>query len=784
MQIQNIFSAKSKIKFHDLYRVDGLLELDKLFNEFFICENSELYQQFQYIQNLPVKNQSDLLIEVAPILEDFLAKIFDIKAENKKLQNEHGDFAKLYQIKRNFIQRDVAKKYKLSDAENLDGWTLLEKIIGKAENARDAELKLGGLIEKYLKNENKFKNELKEISLYCAFALYHEKGIKFHQNGFLFKLPKKLDFANLIDLQTINENGVRIKKITDAKLHPRDGFKLTDKGFDLNQTLSEANYCIYCHNQGKDSCSIGLKEKDNSFKKDPFGTELSGCPLEEKISEMNLLKKDGFSIGALAMAIIDNPMIAGTGHRICNDCMKSCIYQKQEPVNIPQIESKVLKDVLTLPYGFEIYSLLTRWNPLNFNNRIAKTDSGYKVLVAGLGPAGFTLAHYLLNEGHLVVAIDGLKIEPLDLEISGVDHYGKRFEFKAIKDINEIYEELDERPVYGFGGVAEYGITARWDKNFLKIIRLLLERRQNFRMLGGVRLGSAMNCEDALTEYKFDHVALCLGAGWPNMIDMKNNFIKGIRSASDFLMALQLTGAEKKHLLTNLQIRLPAIVVGAGLTAIDTASEVLAYYVLQVEKFSERYEILNKIGVEGNWNVEEKIIAAEFLAHAAAIKKTRENGESILDLLKKWGGVKLVYRKKISDSPAYRLNHEELEKALAEGIEFIENAIPVEAIGDEFNHLKSVIISTDNGDVEMAAKSLFVAAGTSPNKAPFYEDKLKFSLDGKSFQILDLLGNKMKAIPSPKDITYPISSILASKFKALILFSNSIKVSFLIILFV
>ena len=29
----------------------------------------------------------------------------------------------------------------------------------------------------------------------------------------------------------------------------------------------------------------------------------------------------------------------------------------------------------------------------------------------------------------------------------------------------------------GFGGVAEYGITVRWDKNFLKIIRLLLERR-------------------------------------------------------------------------------------------------------------------------------------------------------------------------------------------------------------------------------------------------------------------------------------------------------------------
>ena len=56
-------------------------------------------------------------------------------------------------------------------------------------------------------------------------------------------------------------------------------------------------------------------------------------PLEEKISEMHLLK-DGHTIAALAMAMVDNPMLPATGHRICNDCMKGCIYQKQGSVNI------------------------------------------------------------------------------------------------------------------------------------------------------------------------------------------------------------------------------------------------------------------------------------------------------------------------------------------------------------------------------------------------------------------------------------------------------------------
>ena len=88
------------------------------------------------------------------------------------------------------------------------------------------------------------------------------------------------------------------------------------------------------------------------------------------------MKQDGNPIGALAIVTVDNPMCAGTGHRICNDCMKSCIFQKQEPVDIPQAETRTLKDVLELPWGFEIYSLLTRWNPLNFARPLPRPDTG------------------------------------------------------------------------------------------------------------------------------------------------------------------------------------------------------------------------------------------------------------------------------------------------------------------------------------------------------------------------------------------------------------------------
>ena len=139
--------------------------------------------------------------------------------------------------------------------------------------------------------------------------------------------------------------------------------------------------------------------------------------------------------------------------------------------------------------------------------------------------------------------------------------------------------------------MSEYGITVRWDKNFLTLLHLTLARRRGLRMYGGVRFGGTMPIEDAWA-YGFDHVAIAAGAGRPTIIDMKNNLIRGIRKASDFLMALQLTGAFKRDALPNLQARLPAVVIGGGLTAIDTATELMAYYPLQVEKTLTQYETL------------------------------------------------------------------------------------------------------------------------------------------------------------------------------------------------
>jgi NADPH-dependent glutamate synthase beta subunit-like oxidoreductase/NAD(P)H-flavin reductase len=461
--------------------------------------------------------------------------------------------------------------------------------------------------------------------------------------------------------------------------------------------------------------------------------------------------------------------------------MKACIYQKQEPVNIPQAETRTLKDVLELPWGFEIYSLLTRWNPLNLRNPLPKAPSGKRVLVVGMGPAGFSLAHFLMNDGHTVVGIDGLKIEPLPPQLSGVDAAGRRVPFKPVRDVHELYESLDERAMAGFGGVAEYGITVRWDKNFLKIIRLLLERRAQFALFGGVRFGGTITAEDAFA-LGFDHVALAIGAGRPTVLDMPNGLARGVRTASDFLMALQLTGAAKTDSIANMQLRLPVVVIGGGLTAIDTATESLAYYPLQVEKFLLRHETLvrerGEEAVQKAWSAEEREIAGEFIAHARAIRAERaaaaQQGREprILQLLQSWGGATIAYRKRLVDSPSYTLNHEEVHKALEEGITFAECLTPLAIETDAYGHacaLKAAVQSKgedgawhDAGQVTLPARAILIAAGTQPNTVLAREDAETFVLDGRYFRAVDADGQPVKA---EKSISKPetVNVLLAKR---------------------
>ena len=740
--------------------------------------------------------ESKILTDSAPFLSDFIARLFGIADVRASVESDVLIQNPVWQYKF-FVQRRATKTFKADAIGRFNENELWEAVLELRNKAfdqtivRDEELSIATMTALLVKAEEDLSKEIEldpgskrtiekiqsayqdlgERSfgrLFSAFLLeidgsgdlltvkaalrmieawsacaFFNRSKRWHS----FRTPHPLDYQNLVHLIHPDPELPNKMRGEDSLMRKRDGFKLTDDRGTMRDALYEIDYCMICHEREKDACSTGLREADGTAKRNPLGIKTEGCPLDERISEMHMLKKQGDPIGSLAIVAIDNPMCAGTGHRICNDCMKGCIFQKQEPVNIPLAETASLTDVLKMPYGFEIYSLLTRWNPLNAKRPYALPYNGKNIMVVGLGPAGYTLSHYLLNEGFGVVGLDGLKIEPLPSDWTG--NCGTTVP-KAIKDIGEVTEELDERILSGFGGVSEYGITVRWDKNFLTMIQLMLTRRKRFRAYGGVRFGGTLTIEDAW-DFGFDHIAIATGAGRPTIVPMKNNLIRGIRQASDFLMALQLTGAFKKDTLSNLQVRLPAVVIGGGLTGIDTATEIFAYYPVQVEKMLGKYEqVIEEFGEEkifAAYDAEELAIFKEFIEHGRAIRAERARaaaaGEepNFVPLVQGWGGVSLVYRKRLQDSPAYRLNHEEVQKALEEGINIVECMSPTEAVPDEFGAVKALIFERIDYDAESGkfensgstyefpARTVCVAAGTSPNVIYEKEKPGTFKMD-------------------------------------------------------
>src|SRR6266404_6733651 len=90
--------------FDDLYDREGLVRLDAAFREHLETADAALLQRLMEArkdpQALARKQQSELMIGLAPHLEDFIGELFGISAEVRRLQARHDELAPLYALKR------------------------------------------------------------------------------------------------------------------------------------------------------------------------------------------------------------------------------------------------------------------------------------------------------------------------------------------------------------------------------------------------------------------------------------------------------------------------------------------------------------------------------------------------------------------------------------------------------------------------------------------------------------------------------------------------------------
>ena len=277
----------------------------------------------------------------------------------------------------------------------------------------------------------------------------------------------------------------------------------------------QIDYCILCHERDKDSCSKGLQRPEDrrASRRTRSASPLAGVPARgEDQRDARDAAGTATSSPRSPSSCVDNPMCPGTGHRICNDCMKACVFQKQEPVNIPQIETRVLTETLGTALGHRnlraAHALEPAQRPAPAHAALqrARTCSS-----SASGPAGYTLAHHLRVRGvrrRRRSTASRSSRSPRDAR-----RHGTASARAGASDCRRLYvgarrahpPRLRRRERVRHHGALGQELPHGH-------LRSRSARNQLLKMYGGVRFGGTMTLEDAW-ELGFDHVAIAAGAG-------------------------------------------------------------------------------------------------------------------------------------------------------------------------------------------------------------------------------------------------------------------------------
>ena len=119
----NLMQLGFGITFPDLYERDGLIRLDRAFVAYLTQADRALSDKLAAARVQPPAGtaQSELLIALAPHVEDFIAKLFRIEREAQALAERHNELAPLYSVKRQFVQRRALHKVKPAELRSRQG---------------------------------------------------------------------------------------------------------------------------------------------------------------------------------------------------------------------------------------------------------------------------------------------------------------------------------------------------------------------------------------------------------------------------------------------------------------------------------------------------------------------------------------------------------------------------------------------------------------------------------------------------------------------------------------
>jgi hypothetical protein len=177
------------LQFEDLYRRAGLVRLDAAFLDRLLATDLGLHVQLLDARLNPgartPKEQSELVIALAPHVEDFLGELFGIGKELEALQSRHNAFAPFFAFKRKFIQKRAISGVTKEQADAIDGLGLggeLEAIFGEPLTERS----FFAHVSVWTEREGDYLAPIQMAARYAAWAALSDAGRKRHHGDVLF----------------------------------------------------------------------------------------------------------------------------------------------------------------------------------------------------------------------------------------------------------------------------------------------------------------------------------------------------------------------------------------------------------------------------------------------------------------------------------------------------------------------------------------------------------------------------------------------------------------------
>src|SRR5215813_5353974 len=165
--------------FPDLYSTAGLSRLYDAFCAWLSHTDSALASRLAAAradpQRLSRLDESELLVAVAPHVEDWLAQLFGIETEVTRMQAAQHELAPLYACKRQVVQRKAMNKYKADEAAAFDADALraeLEARIGEPLSDLSGELAYARQVGEWALDEAAHASDIDLALRYAAWAAH------------------------------------------------------------------------------------------------------------------------------------------------------------------------------------------------------------------------------------------------------------------------------------------------------------------------------------------------------------------------------------------------------------------------------------------------------------------------------------------------------------------------------------------------------------------------------------------------------------------------------------